>query len=263
MSASREWNASEYHRLSSPQFHWGERVLGELHLHGDERVLDAGCGTGKLTRILLENLPRGQVVALDLSTNMLRHAQANLRQEFCGHILFVVADLSALPFSAAFDGILSTASFHWVLDHDRLFANLYAALRSGGWLHAQCGGGPNLSQLRTRVHELAKSSEFAPWLEPFPEPWLFSDAEGAGQRLRKAGFVDVVTAIEAAPATLSSREDFQDFIRSIVLQHHLERLPDEFLRDSLLRQLADMSAQDSPPWTLDYWRLNLHARRPS
>jgi trans-aconitate 2-methyltransferase len=262
LPGSREWDAAEYQRLSSPQFRWGTRVLSQLDLRGDERVLDAGCGTGKLTRVLLENLPRGRVVALDLSTNMVRHAQTSLRPQFGDRIAFVAADLSALPFTATFDGIVSTASFHWVLDHDKLFANLFAALRRGGWLHAQCGGGPNLSRLRQRVHELAGTPEFSPWLADFAEPWFYSDAEGASQRLRKAGFVDVVTNVEAAPATLSSREEFQDFVRSIVLHRHLERLPDDSLRQSLLQQLAALSAQDEPPWTLDYWRLNLHARKP-
>src|ERR1700676_3204487 len=71
ISSSREWNAAEYHRLSAPQFLWGQRVLGQLQLRGDERLLDAGCGTGKLTRILLENLPNGRVIGLDFSRNIL------------------------------------------------------------------------------------------------------------------------------------------------------------------------------------------------
>lgn len=260
--APREWDAAEYHRLSAPQFKWGVRVLNQLHLRGDERVLDAGCGTGKLTRVLLENLPRGQVVAVDLSTNMVRHSQGNLRPEFGNRIAFVAADLAALPFSCAFDGILSTASFHWVLDHDTLFANLWGVLRSGGWLHAQCGGGPNLSRLRGRVRELAAQPEYSPWIGEFPEPWFFSDAEGAGLCLRKAGFVEVVTSIEPAPVTLSGKEEFQDFIRSVVLHRHLERFPDDSLRQSLLGELAARAAQDDPPWTLDYCRLNLRARKP-
>ncbi|HYR45160.1 MAG TPA: class I SAM-dependent methyltransferase, partial [Terriglobia bacterium] len=147
-SNSREWDAAEYHRLSVPQFQWGQRVLIELKLRGDECVLDAGCGTGKLTRLLLQNLPRGRVVGLDLSRNMVRHARRGLRREFGDRAQFVAADLLALPFCEVFDGIFSTASFHWVLDHDALFRNLFAALRSGGWFHAQCGGGPNLARLR-------------------------------------------------------------------------------------------------------------------
>src|SRR5258708_36112978 len=259
---SREWNAAEYHRLSAPQFHWGQRVLRDLQLRGDESVLDAGCGTGKLTQLLLQNLPQGRVVGLDLSINMVRHARTHLQSEFGNRSEFVVADLIALPFHEAFDGIFSTASFHWVLDHDLLFRNLFTALRPGGWLHAQCGGGPNIARLRARVRTLSQTAEFAPWLADFGEPWFFSDAESAESRLRRAGFDTTETSLETAAVTVATAEEFQDYLRTFVLHRHLERLPDAQIREEFLRYLTHSSAADSPPWTLDYTRLNLRARKP-
>jgi len=214
-SNSREWHAAEYHRLSTPQFQWGQRVLSQLHLRGDECVLDAGCGTGKLTRLLLQNLPRGRVVGLDVSRNMVMHARRDLQPEFGDRARFVAADLLALPFRDAFDGIFSTASFHWVLDHDALFHNLFVALRPGGWLHAQCGGGPNLARLRERVRTLSQTVEFSPRLGQFPEPWFFSDAEGAARRMRSAGFHEVKTDLEQASFAVSSREEFQGYLRNV------------------------------------------------
>ena len=260
---SREWNAAEYHRLSAPQFQWGQRVLSELHLRGDECVLDAGCGTGKLTRLLLQNLPRGRVVGLDLSRNMVRLAHDSLKAEFAGRVCFVAADLVALPFRECFDGIFSTASFHWVLDHDTLFRNLFSSLKSGGWLHAQCGGGPNLARLRERVRSLAQAPQFARWLVNFPEPWFFSDAIGAAARLHSAGFSEVQTGLEAAAFAVPSSKEFQDYLRTFVLHRHLELLPEDYLCDRFVEQLADACAHDDQPWTLDYWRLNLRARRPA
>ena len=259
---SREWNAAEYHRLSAPQFEWGQRVLSELHLRGDECVLDAGCGTGKLTRLLLRNLPRGRVVGLDLSRNMVLHARQDLELEFGERVRFVAADLVALPFRNCFDGIFSTASFHWVLDHDALFRNLYEALRPAGWLHAQCGGGLNLDRLRQRVRALSQTPEFSEWLGKFPEPWFFSDAEGAASRLRAAGFQNVETGIEEASFAVPSAQEFQQYLRTFVLHRHLELLPSDALRTAFVQKLADVSAHDDPPWTLDYWRLNLRARKP-
>jgi len=258
-SNSREWDAAEYHRLSTPQFQWGQRVLGEVHLRGDECVLDAGCGTGKLTRLLLQNLPRGRVVGLDLSCNMVMHARRDLQAEFGDRAQFVAADLLALPFHEVFDGIFSTASFHWVHDHDALFGNLFAALRPGGWLHAQCGGGPNLARLRERVRTLSQTAEFSQWLGQFPEPWFFSDAEGAARRLRAAGFHEVKTDLEQASFAASSNEEFEGYLRTFVLHRHLELLPTKALREGFVRELACASAEDDPPWTLDYWRLNLRA----
>lgn len=258
---SREWNAAEYHRLSAPQFQWGQKVLSKLRLRGDERLLDAGCGTGRLTRLLLESLPSGRVVGVDLSRNMVRHARQELGPDFGGQVGLVAADLSALPFLDCFDGIFSTASFHWVRDHDVLFRNLFAALRAGGWLHAQCGGGPNLLRLRERVSELASGPEFSKWLGDFSEPWFFADAEGTAERLRDAGFRDVETGVEAAPFVAPTSDGFQEYLRTFVLHRHLELLPSEALRGAFVSRLAEAAAQDDPPWTLDYWRLNLRARK--
>ena len=259
---SREWNAAEYHRLSAPQFQWGQRVLAELRLRGDECLLDAGCGTGKLTHILLQNLPRGRVVGLDVSRNMVLHAQQNLLPDFGDRVSFVAADLVALPFRDCFDGVFSTASFHWVLDHNTLFRNLYDALRAGGWLHAQCGGGPNLARLRQRVRALSQTAEFSNWLGKFPEPWFFSDAEGAASRLRAARFERVETNTEEASFNVASHQEFQQYLRTFVLHRHLELLPTDTLRSAFVEKLADASAHDNPSWTLDYWRLNLRAHKP-
>jgi len=258
---SREWNAAEYHRLSAPQFHWGQRVLRELNLAGDECLLDAGCGTGKLTRLLLENLPRGRVIGLDLSFNMVAHARQGLYPDYGDRAGFVAADMTALPFGSCFDGIFSTASFHWVKDHDALFQNLSAALRPGGWLHAQCGGGANLKRLRERVKSLAANPEFSRWLGAFPEPWFFADAESTAVRLQRAGFVEVETGIEQASFTVSSSQELQDYLQTFVLHRHLELLPSDDLRKAFVQMLAEEASQDDSPWTLDYWRLNIRARK--
>jgi trans-aconitate 2-methyltransferase len=141
-SETREWDAEAYHRLSNAQFSWGKNVLARVPLRGDETILDAGCGTGRLTGELLERLPQGRVVAVDLSDNMLRAARARLSQRFGERITFACVDIQRLPFVEVFDGVFSTATFHWAKDHDRLFREIHTALKPGGWLVAQCGGGP-------------------------------------------------------------------------------------------------------------------------
>jgi trans-aconitate 2-methyltransferase len=167
---TREWNAADYHRLSGPQVSWGKKVLARVHLRGDEVLMDAGCGTGRLTAELLKHLPRGWVVGVDLSQNMLAGARDYLARDFEGKFSLVVADLQYLPFERVFDGIFSTAAFHWVSNHDRLFRSLLRALRPGGWLRAQCGGGPNLARLRKRTDDLAATPKYARYFAAFSEP---------------------------------------------------------------------------------------------
>jgi len=259
LAAAREWNSSEYHRLSAPQVSWGKKVLARLPLRGDEWVLDAGCGTGRLTEDLLEVLPRGRVVAVDLSENMVRSACEHLTK-FGERVSFVGCDFLHLPFCHAFDAVVSTAAFHWVLDHDRLFLSLRRALRPGGLLEAQCGGGPNIVRLRERVNALAATAKFAPFLARFPEPWLFQYADGAADTLRRAGFMEVETSIEAAPTVLDDAPHYTEFVRNIILRRHLQQIPSEALRVEFMARLTEQAADDHPAFLLDYWRLNLRGR---
>ncbi len=259
-SAEREWNSEVYHRLSSPQVSWGKKVLSRLKLNGDEWVLDAGCGTGLLTAELLEALPRGRVVGIDLSQNMLSTARAHLAQEFGSRLRLLACDLLYLPFKRVFHAVVSTAAFHWVPDHDQLFRNLHDVLVPGGCLEAQCGGGPNIARLRDRANVLATTPTFARYFVGFREPWLFEDAQEAAQRLRNAGFADVETSLEAAPTVLDDAAHYNEFVRNIVLRRHLENIPGAEQRDQFMAILTEQAAQDDPPFLLDYWRLNLHGR---
>jgi trans-aconitate methyltransferase len=256
---SREWNSNVYHRLSAPQVSWGKKVLARLKLCGDERILDAGCGTGRLTAELLESLPRGRVVGIDLSQNMLRSASEHLAT-FSDRLRLIACDLLHLPFEHAFDGIVSTAAFHWVLDHDLLFQNLRRALVPGGWLEAQCGGGPNLATLRNRANELAVTPAFEKFFTGFREPWLYQNAEEAADSLRRAGFVDVETSVEPAPTLLDNAGHYSEYVRNIILRRHLQNIPDESAREKFIQGLTEQARKDDPPLLLDYWRLNLRGR---
>lgn len=185
-----DWNAASYDKVADPQARWGAEVLQRLPLEGDETVLDAGCGTGRVTELLLARLPRGRVVALDASAAMLEQARGRLAG-FGDQVSFVHADLmEPLPISDPVDAVLSTATFHWVLDHDRLFANLAAVLRSGGWLVAQCGGFGNVATML----EAAKA------VHPgFQRMHNFQTAEATRDRLEACGFDDIDTWLSKAP----------------------------------------------------------------
>jgi trans-aconitate 2-methyltransferase len=257
---SREWNSSAYHRLSGPQVSWGKKVLGRLKLRGDERVLDAGCGSGRLTADLLDALPHGRVVGIDLSQNMLRSAREHLAADFGQRLSLAACHFLDLPFQHSFDVIVSTAAFHWVLDHDRLFRNLHAALLPGGRLEAQCGGGPNIASLRHRANRLAETPKFAPFFAGFREPWLFEDAAGGAETLKGAGFVDIETSVISAPTVLDDAAHYKEFVRNIIFRLHLEKLPTEELRSEFMETLTEQAAKDDPPFLLDYWRLNLRGR---
>ncbi len=243
---TRDWDAATYDRIANPQARWGTSILDRLPLRGDERVLDAGCGSGRVTQLLLERLPRGSVVAIDASAQMLDAARARLAADL-PRVEFVQADLSRpLPIGAPVDAILSTATFHWIADHDALFANLAAVLRPGGWFVAQCGGAGNIATVMAALDDLGERYR----------PWHFATAEDTKRRLEAAGFVDVETWLQPEPTPIPA-EDFETFLGTIVLGHNLERLPANE-RAAYVHAVAVRL----PGPELDYVRLNLVARRP-
>ena len=257
-----EWNATAYHKVSGPQTSWGHKVLTRLRVQGDERAIDAGCGSGKLTGALMERLPHGSIVAIDRSWNMLLTARANLRPAYASRVKFAQVALPDLPFSDYADLVFSTATFHWIKDHPALFAGIFRSLRAGGRLHAQCGGGPNLKRAHQLAEQVMHAPPFAPFFANWPGPWEFASAEATAERLRGAGFVDIDTNLEEAPTTLASEEDYREFVTTVIYHPHLERLPSAGLKQAFLDQVTGLSADDDPPFTLDYWRLNMTARKP-
>jgi trans-aconitate 2-methyltransferase len=174
----------------------------------------------------------------------------------------VRADGLHLPFADAFDAVLSTATFHWILDHDRLFASIYRSLVPGGRLVAQCGGAGNLETLLSRATELIARAPFRQHFEGWRDPWEFAEVPTTVDRLTRAGFTAVDVSLAAAPTSLEDRASYRDFLATVCVREHLVRLP-ELLRDAFLDHLADRAADDSPPFTLDYWRLNILARKPA
>jgi trans-aconitate 2-methyltransferase len=258
-----EWNPTAYTRLSNPMQTWGEAIVAQLPLRGDETALDLGCGDGRLTEFLLRRLPQGHVIAVDRSANMLEAARERLAPEFDGRVSYLQASLEDIDYEAEIDLAFSNAAFHWIKDHPRLFRAIFRALRPGSWLIAQCGGGPNIARVRERLARLMASPAYRPFFSDWTGPWEFASPELTAQRLEDAGFVDVETSQFEAPVQLSSRQETYEYFEHVILGSHLERIPDPALRRQFVEAMTEQSAADTPPFCQDYWRLNLRARRPA
>lgn len=259
---STEWDAISYHQVAQPQTEWGHRVLARLDLDGGERAIDAGCGSGRLTAALLTRLPRGRMVAIDRSWTMLLTARANLRPAFGSRVAFVRVELPAMPFARWSDLVFSTATFHWVRDHQSLFDNVFQSLRPGGRLVAQCGGGPNLARARAFATAVMQRDPFAPFFRDWLPPWEYALPGETEDRLRKAGFSAVHVALEEAPTSFVDEASYRAFVTTVIFHTHLARLPDATLRARFIDEVTACAAGEDPPFTLDYWRLNLEGRRP-
>jgi trans-aconitate 2-methyltransferase len=254
----REWDAAGYEKLSAPQTRWGAGVLGRLELRGDEAAIDAGCGTGRVTELLLEKLPGGSVLAVDRSRAMVEAAE----RRFAGDPRMRVKrqDLLDLEVEERVDLIFSTATFHWIKDHDRLFGRLSSAVKPHGRLVAQCGGEGNISRATKAVNETVEEERFRGYFEGWEDDKYYADPQTAARSLEAAGFEEVETWLHDEVAAFDSVDELARFLGVVVLGGHLERLPEEE-RGSFAAEVAEkVAAVDGTP-ALDYVRLNIAARR--
>lgn len=250
MTIARDWNGADYDRLSTPMEAMGLAVLDRLTLSGDETVIDAGCGSGRVTQALLDRLPRGRVIGVDGSPSMIAAAERRLGDD--PRVALLVADLTELDVPPA-DAILSTATFHWIGDHALLFSRLRAALRPGGRLVAQCGGEGNIAAVHAAARAVGAQEPYAPYLAAWAGPWRFAAPDDTERLLRAAGFAEARAWLEDRPVT---PEDPQAYLREINLGAHLEQLPDD-LREGFVTAVRERL---DPPGTIGYVRLNIDAR---
>lgn len=244
----RDWDARTYDRVADPMTRWGTAVLDRLPLEGDETVLDAGCGSGRVTEQLAERLPRGRVIALDGSPSMVEAARQRL-DRFGDRVEYIVADLGRpLPIApGSVDAVLSTATFHWVADHDALFRHLASVTRPGGRLVAQCGGVGNIASIQRALATIGDG-----WLGAVH----FETVLATTRRLDAAGYVDIECWLTDEPTRFEPGEPFETYLRTVVLGAHLERLPTAE-HDAFVRAVAERI----PEPLIDYVRLNIVARR--
>lgn len=244
---STPWDAESYDRVSAPQQDWAAAVLARLagRVAPDATVLDVGCGTGRVTEALLQLVPDGRVLAIDAS-----QAMVDLAHEVLGDRARVwCQDVLTLEFSEPVDAVVSTATLHWVPDHDRLWQRLAGVLRAGGILETQCGGFGNIDSVRKVIDAVV--AESFPELEGW-SPWVFATPQDTQARLRAAGFNDTSCWLEERP---TSPDDVAGFVRTSILPAHLARLPES------RRELFAAAVVERVRAPLDYVRLNVSAVR--
>jgi trans-aconitate 2-methyltransferase len=245
----REWDAERYHPISLPHQGWGAEILSRLDLRGDETILDLGCGSGRVAEQLLERLPDGHVVGIDGSAAMVAEAQRRLGGE---RTTFVQADLVHFTVDEPADGAVSSATFHWIADHDALFAHVRAALKPGAPFVAQCGGRGNIAAVMEVVEPINARAPFAEHFAGWPSPWNFAGPEETTERLERAGFSVQRCWLNPSP---QQPDPPRDFLETVTLAAHVDRLPPP-LRDPYLDAVVEALG---PNPIHDYVRLNLVA----
>ncbi len=240
-----QWNAEDYARHSGGQEVWARELLASLDLQPDDRVLDIGSGDGRMTAALAERAPRGRVVGVDSSIDMIRHARAQFAGERWRNLTFMQADASALPFESEFSLVYSSATLHWVTEHRPVIAGIARALRPGGRLVAQMGGHGNCATMIAAVEEVARRARWAAAFERFKSPYAFHRPHDYRRWLEEAGFEVFESRLIPKDMVHTDRGALVGWIRTAWHPYTAPVAPAE--RTQFIEEVADQYLAAHPP----------------
>jgi trans-aconitate 2-methyltransferase len=206
-----EWNAVNYSRRSSLQEAMGQEVLALLDLTGSERILDVGCGDGKITAAIAARVPRGSVLGVDPSRDMISFAQHHYGRSTTGNLRFEVADACCLPFKNEFDLVVSFNALHWIPEQDAALASIHAALISGGKAQLRLVPAGARQSLENVVEETRRASRWNPYFQNFRDPYLHLTAEQYATEAERNGFRVLRVSMKDQTWDFGSRAAFSAF----------------------------------------------------
>ncbi len=242
MTSTREWDAASYDALPLPHVAWGQWVLDRMGLRGNERVLDAGCGTGRDAAALLERWPGVRMVGIDGSQQMLDQA----RERLGDRAALLRADLTQpLPLDEPVDAVMSVAAFHWIRDHEGLFRNLRAAMRPGATLTTDCGGRGNVAVVNRALAQVTG--------EPH-DGWEFAGEDDTRARLEATGFEVRSVVLREDPFRCEDPAVLERYLATVVLGSKLDALPEDDRADFVTEVRRAMAEP-----VVDYVRLEIDA----
>jgi SAM-dependent methyltransferase len=233
-----EWDAGAYHRQSSMQSAMADEVLSGLVLEGSERVLDVGCGDGKITARIAARVPRGSVVGVDPSREMIAFASSHFGPPDHANLRFEVADARALPYRGEFDLVVSFNALHWVPEQEAALRSIRAALRPGGRAVLRFVGQGERRCLEDVIEDTRSSPRWAAHFEGFRKPFVHPTPEEYRALAERVGFrVESIVLLDGA-WDYGTREAFAAFSR-VTFVEWTRRLPDadwpDFIADVLDR----------------------------
>lgn len=244
--AAFEWDAESYHAMSDPQYDVAMDLLETIELRGDETVIDAGCGSGRVSVEILSRLPRGHLIAVDLSPNMVSFAEKVLQPHPGQKVDVMQADLQTFLRPDCADGIFSSSALHFVEDHCILFKNLHQCLKPRGWLAVQFGSATMGDKpLLKQIKDLITGPRFGAYKLPLLPRFYGADPDSTYANLQAAGFTEIV--VEETDVIMEFAHDhrMEQFMRAAMHNDVLSKLPNDAMREDLLRQLAAILNNDA------------------
>lgn len=239
-----KWNPEAYERSSSAQEKWAGEILSRLDLRGDERILDIGCGDGRITARIASKVPKGSVTGLDCSLEMLSFAQGRFPQSLYPHLEFRYGDASDLDYDNEFDLITSFACLHWILDHQPVLEGIRRSLRPGGRAFLQFGGRSNAAGILKAVTETISGDKWARYFREFIFPYGFFGPEEYRAWIDAAGLEALRVDLIPKDMVQNGRDGLASWMGTTWLPY-LERVPED-LRQDFVNEAVDRYVQAHP-----------------
>ena len=258
------WDADTYDIVSNAQKEWAKSLIKQRKWSGNEAVLDAGCGSGRITKMLSELIRDGKIYAVDNDSNMIKKATDILGS--IANVRITQSDLTDADFGnmqLKFDIIFSNAVLHWILDHHKVFKNFYNLLNPKGELLIQCGGFGNLKKTISAFNTVKDSSGFKQYFSEWEQSWNFANPIDTKNILENIGFKHVRVYLSNSNVNFDSKSNYLLYIKTVVLGPYLKYLPSEQLKNKFVEAIVDFIEKDHPElkWNLDYVRLNILASK--
>jgi len=245
LNVTHNWDAAEYEKHSSPQQRWAHDVIRTLKLAGDERILDIGCGDGKVTAELAALVPKGQVLGIDSSENMVAFARRRFPPVHYPNLQFRWGNATRLDYRCEFDLVVSFASLHWVSDHLAVLSGIKRSLKPGGRTVLQFGGKGNAAMISDVANALTTDTRWKGYFKNFTYPWFFYSVEEYCGFVERTGLSAKRVQLVPKDMVHDGRDALTGWLRTVFLPY-TERLP-EALREDFLGEVANAYVERRPP----------------
>ena len=235
------WNAADYAANSAVQQSWARELIAQFHLRGDEHILDVGCGDGKVTAELARAVPRGSVIGIDASAEMVGFARKTFSAAEISNLKFQITDARQISFKYKFDLVFSNAALHWVDDHEAILRGASSVLKTGGRLVVSCGGKGNAHEVFLALRPEMRLKRWCKFFRKMPLPYFFYAPSDYEKWLPKFGFKIQKLKLAPKDAAYDGAEGFATWLRTTWLpfvQRVPENLREEFIAAVTARYLA-------------------------
>ncbi len=254
------WDAQTYDKVSTNvQLEWGRKLLEKRRWIGNEIVMDAGAGSGNLTKILAEKVPNGRVYAVDADYNMVEQAKSNLSGYT--NVQVIHSSMHDVNLPASVDVIFSNSALHWILDQKGVFSHFWHLLKPIGELLIECGGHGNIERELSTIFNLIQSSQFREHFVNWKQSWYFPKPDETERLLQNARFQDIQVNLSKLTTFFSDRESFANFVKTVIMKEFLSYLPDAKKRDQFVDAFLIEREHSGGNWSLDFMRLRIYARK--